>query len=85
MVGALSPGEALRRVGAVLVLLLIVPILIAGMIHAVIAPMLVGLRIVAKELAFLLLVVTAITLVGWLILHHAQRRSGTNNKTTKEE
>ena len=76
MVGALSPGDALRRVGVVLLLLLFVPMLITGLMQAVVVPMLATLRSAAKDAAGLLVVVAVVALAAWLGLHAIQRRSG---------
>ena len=85
MVGALPLGDAIRRVGSVVVLLLIMPMLITAFIQTVIAPMLVDLRSAAQDVAYVLVVIGAVTLLGWLVLHQLQRRSGRNHKKTEEE
>lgn len=76
MVGALSPGDALRRVGVVLVLLLIVPLLITGLMKTMVAPMLASLRSAAGTLAGALGVIAGVALAIWLGLYVVQRRSG---------
>lgn len=78
MVGALSPGDALRRVGVVLLLLLIVPMLITGLMQAVVAPMLAGLRSAAGNVAGALVVIAGVALAIWLGLYAIQRRSGSH-------
>jgi len=85
MIGALSPGEALRRVGAMLLLLLLVPMLITGLLRCVIAPMLARLRTVAQEVVILLAVIAVLALTGWLVLHRIQQRPRKTNKTIQEE
>ncbi len=80
MVGALSPGDAIRRVGVVLALVIIVPVLITSFIQTAIAPMLASLRAAAKDIAYVLAVIAAITLLGWLVLYQAQRRSRNDHK-----
>jgi len=76
MVGALSPGDALRRVGVVLVLLLVIPMLITGLMQAVVAPMLATVRSAAGTAASVLGVIAAVALAIWLGLYAIQRRSG---------
>lgn len=73
MLGALSPGDALRRVGAVLVLLLILPALITCFAQTTIAPMLASLRAAAKDIAYVLLAIAAIALFCWFVLYKIQR------------
>lgn len=72
MVGALEPGEALRRLGVALLLILIVPALLQAIIRSVIEPFLSSAVTDLGRLAVILVVVALIALVGWLVLKHAQ-------------
>jgi len=85
MVGTLPLGDAIRRVGSVVVLLMIMPVLITAFIQTMIAPMLTALRSAAQDVACALVVIGAVALLGWLVLHRLQRRSGKNRKRTEEE
>ena len=85
MVGTLPLGDAIRRVGSVVVLLIIMPMFITAFIQTMIAPMLTALRSAAQDVACALVVIGAVALLGWLVLHRLQRRSGKNHTKTEEE
>ena len=75
MVGALAPGDALRRVGVVLVLLLVIPMLITSLMQAVVAPTLATLRSAAGNVAAVLVVIATVAFAIWFGLFAIQRRS----------
>src|SRR5208282_3956151 len=85
MVGALPLGDAIRRVGSVVVLLIIMPMFITAFIQTMIAPMLTALRSAAQDVAYALVVIGTLTLLRWLASHRLQRRSGKNHTKTEEE
>lgn len=84
MVGAVHPGEALRRVGVVLVLLLVVPCIIFSFIQSVIMPIVAAAVTQLANAAVILLVVAAVALLGWFPVHIMQRRSARNQRDPGE-
>ena len=84
MVGALSPGDALRRVGVVLLLVLILPALMTSVMQAVIVRMLAEVRSAAKDVVYVLLAIAAVALLGWFALHLMHGRSGEGNEDFRE-
>lgn len=84
MVGALSLGEALKRAGAALVLLLIVPCFIGGLIHGFVEPMLTNVATVLERAAYLLSMFAAIVLIGWLVIRGVVRFCEAGHKKREE-
>jgi undecaprenyl pyrophosphate phosphatase UppP len=83
--GALTPGEALRRVGTALVLLLIVPAILTCIVRTTITPMLSAVVTDLAKAAVILVMVAVVALIGWMALRQVQRRSRTNHREDGEE
>jgi hypothetical protein len=73
MVGSLEPGEALRRVGVVLVLLLLVPVLIQSLIHSVVVLALTVVDVL-KHATYTLVVAAVAVLIGWVAVQQIRKR-----------
>ncbi|MGH9641652.1 MAG: hypothetical protein ACRD3Q_04450 [Terriglobales bacterium] len=78
MIGALEPGEAFRRVGAVLLLVFLVPALIQVLIRAAVAPFLAEAVTDLVRAAVILGIIAVVTLIGWLALRLFSARRARN-------
>ncbi len=67
-VGVMSPSEALRRIGVVLVFLTIVPCFAVSLIHGAVGPVFAALVTNLERAAHILLIVAAVALIGWLAI-----------------
>jgi hypothetical protein len=83
MIGAVPPGEALRRVAVVLVLLFVAPVLLMSLIRSVIMPGLNGVVTVLGNATYIILVVGAIVLIGWLATQKLRRSGRTSGGREK--
>ncbi|MGE0406363.1 MAG: hypothetical protein AB7O65_08690 [Candidatus Korobacteraceae bacterium] len=68
MTGILPPGEALRRTGAALVLLLFIPVFAKVLLQMVLGPLAATLEMTMKLIGWACLAIFAMTVVGYLVL-----------------
>jgi hypothetical protein len=74
MIGAVKPEEMLRRVGVILLLLLVVPVFILNITHCLLAPMFMSFLSFLKQAAYVVLLVTAIGLLVCIVIRQFKPR-----------
>lgn len=83
-VGIVSPDEALKRIGVVLLLLTIVPCFIAALIHDFVRPVLASLVTDLERAAYILLIAAVVALIGWLAIRTIVRFRDTDHGKREE-
>lgn len=89
LVGQLKPGEALQRIGAILLLLLLGPAVIALLVKGVVVPAVSAAWSVTKHHLIVAAWILALVLIAWLVAGlfelYRNRNSGENQVHSREE
>ncbi len=79
MTGSLEPGDALRRLGTTLILMLIMPAVVTTVIRCAVLPLIAPVVTVLGDAAFILAIVSVTALVICIALGRIAARQGNGN------
>ena len=85
LVGAVAPGEALRRLGVAMILLLVIPCFIAGMLKSLITPVINSVVTLLAHAGYILVLIAVFAFMAWVVVQISRRHQGVDGDKKDEE